>query len=295
MIQVAGGTVWADDTGGPGAAVVLLHPGIGDSRVWDLIAPRLAARYRVIRYDARGHGMSPPATAPFNLLDDLIMVLDQLEVARATMVGCSQGGATSIDLALAQPERVSALVLVSPGLSGYPMPGDPELDAKFEACAEVGDVEGIARLAGGIWTTGEPDDAVLAQLRSAAKAWLANDEYERPGPPAFERLGSDHGAGRAAYRGPGSPAAHRMRRGDRGRHPRVPQDRRPRGRPPAAVAGSGTRRGHGRGVRRLSRRPAPGRAAADPRGTRAGPKGHMSGHRHRLPPAAMAGCQPCEL
>ena len=161
--------------------MVLLHPGIGDSRVWDLIAPRLAARYRVIRYDARGHGMSPPATAPFNLLDDLITVLDQLEVARATMVGCSQGGATSIDLALAQPERVSALVLVSPGVSGYPMPGNPELDAQFEACAEVGDVEGIARLAGGIWTTGEPDDAVLAQLRSAAKAWLANDEYEKPG------------------------------------------------------------------------------------------------------------------
>jgi 3-oxoadipate enol-lactonase len=190
MIQVAGGTVWADDTGGPGAPVVLLHPGIGDSRVWDLVAPRLAGRYRVIRYDARGHGMSPPAAAPFTLLDDLIMVLDQLEVGRATMVGCSQGGATSIDLALAQPERVSALVLVSPGVSGYPMPGDPELDAQFEACAEVGDVEGIARLAGGIWTTGVPDDAVLAQLRSAAKAWLANDEYEQPGPPAFERLGA---------------------------------------------------------------------------------------------------------
>ena len=49
MIQVSGGTVWADDTGGPGAPVVLLHPGIGDSRVWDLIMPRLAARYRVIR------------------------------------------------------------------------------------------------------------------------------------------------------------------------------------------------------------------------------------------------------
>jgi 3-oxoadipate enol-lactonase len=190
MIQVAGGTVWADDTGGPGAAVVLLHPGIGDSRVWDLIAPRLAARYRVIRYDARGHGMSPPATAPFTLLDDLVTVLDQLEVAQATMVGCSQGGATSIDLALAQPERVSALVLVSPGVSGYPSPQDPELDAKFDACADAGDVEGIARLALGIWTTGEPDDAVLAQLRSAAKAWLANGEHEQPSPPAFDRLGA---------------------------------------------------------------------------------------------------------
>lgn len=189
MIEVAGGTVWADDTGGPGAPVVLLHPGIGDSRVWDLILPRLAARYRLIRYDARGHGASPPATAPYTLLDDLIAVLDHLEVAQATLVGCSQGGASSIDLALAQPERVSALVLVSPGLSGYPLPVGPELDAEFEALADAGDAEGIAMLALGIWTTGEPDDAALAQLRSAAKAWLANGEYEQEPPAALDRLG----------------------------------------------------------------------------------------------------------
>jgi 3-oxoadipate enol-lactonase len=190
MIQVAGGTVWADDTGGPGAPLVLLHPGIGDSRVWDAVVPRLAPRYRVIRYDARGHGMSPPATAPYTLLDDLIAVLDHLEVAQATFVGCSQGGASSIDLALAQPERVSALVLVSPGVSGYPMPANPEVDAKFDAFAEAGDVGGIARVALGMWTTGEPDDAAVAQLRSAAKAWLANGEYEQETPPAFDRLGS---------------------------------------------------------------------------------------------------------
>src|SRR5450755_2008515 len=134
MIQVAGGTVWADDTGGPGAPVVLLHPGIGDSRVWDPVMPRLADRYRVIRYDARGHGMSPPATAPYTLLTDLVAVLDQLEVPPATFAGCSQGGASSIDLALSQPSRVSALVLVSPGLTGYQWPTDPdpEAEATFE-------------------------------------------------------------------------------------------------------------------------------------------------------------------
>jgi pimeloyl-ACP methyl ester carboxylesterase len=54
IVEVAGGTVWAEDTGGSGAPVVLLHPGIGDSRIWDPIVPRLPARYRLIRYDARG-------------------------------------------------------------------------------------------------------------------------------------------------------------------------------------------------------------------------------------------------
>ena len=115
MVKVDGGTVWAEDTGGPGKPVVLLHPGVGDSRIWEPIMPRLAACYRVIRYDARGHGASPPATAPYTLLTDLIAVLDQLEVPGATFAGCSQGGASSIDLALSQPSRVSALVLVSPG------------------------------------------------------------------------------------------------------------------------------------------------------------------------------------
>jgi 3-oxoadipate enol-lactonase len=190
MIEVGDGTVWADDTGGPGAPVVLLHPGIGDSRVWDPVMPRLAARYRVIRYDARGHGMSPPATAPYTLLDDLIRVLDHLEVTRATLVGCSQGGASSIDLALAQPERVSALVLVSPGLSGYPWPDEPEVDAKFEALGDPPDVEDLATVAQSIWTTGKADDAVMAQLRSAARAWIANGEYEEKPPPAFDRLGA---------------------------------------------------------------------------------------------------------
>jgi pimeloyl-ACP methyl ester carboxylesterase len=46
MVKVDGGTVWADDTGGPGAPVVLLHPGVGHSRIWEPVMPRLAARYR---------------------------------------------------------------------------------------------------------------------------------------------------------------------------------------------------------------------------------------------------------
>ncbi|HEX4250049.1 MAG TPA: alpha/beta hydrolase, partial [Pseudonocardia sp.] len=65
--------------------------------------PRLAARYRLIHYDARGHGASPPATTPYTLLDDLITVLGHLDVPQATFASCSQGGTSSIGLALAQP------------------------------------------------------------------------------------------------------------------------------------------------------------------------------------------------
>ncbi len=191
MVKVDGGTVWADDTGGPGAPVVLLHPGVGDSRIWAPIMPRLAARYRVIRYDARGHGESPPAAAPYTLLTDLIAVLDQLDVPRATFVGCSQGGATSIDLALSQPSRVGALVLVSPGLTGYRWPEDrdPDAEAEFESLAAAGDIDGVAALIGQRWAAAGPADGAAAQLRSAARAWLANGDFERQDPPAVGRLG----------------------------------------------------------------------------------------------------------
>jgi 3-oxoadipate enol-lactonase len=191
MVKVDGGTVWAEDTGGPGAPVVLLHPGVGDSRIWAPVMPRLAARYRVIRYDARGHGQSPPATAPYTLLTDLVAVLDQLEVSSAAFVGCSQGGSSSIDLALSQPSRVSALVLVSPGLTGYQWPADPDPAERdeFESRAKAGDIDGVAALIGRMWAAAGSGGEAADQLRSAARAWIANGDYEQPDPSAVGRLG----------------------------------------------------------------------------------------------------------
>ncbi|MFI8917214.1 alpha/beta fold hydrolase, partial [Streptomyces sp. NPDC053513] len=66
MIPVKDGEVWADDAGGEGLPLVLLHPGVGDSTVWDPVLPELRARYRVIRYDVRGYGRSPAPTAAYS-------------------------------------------------------------------------------------------------------------------------------------------------------------------------------------------------------------------------------------
>src|ERR1700733_15851699 len=91
MIEVDGGTVWADDSGGAPPPLVLLHPGVGDSRIWDPVLPALAAKYRVIRYDARGFGQSPAPTVKFSLLADLLTVLEHYDIGRAGVVGFSQG------------------------------------------------------------------------------------------------------------------------------------------------------------------------------------------------------------
>src|SRR6201986_1711299 len=112
MIDVDGGPVWAADSGGDGRPLVLLHPGVGDSRIWDPVLPALTEKYRVIRYDARGFGQSPAPTVKHSLLRDLVAVLDHYGLQRAAFVGCSQGGASSLGLALARPERVSALALL---------------------------------------------------------------------------------------------------------------------------------------------------------------------------------------
>ncbi len=184
--------LWADDTGGPGRPVVLLHPGIADSTIWDGVLPALAAQYRVIRYDVRGYGRSPEATTEYVLLDDLLAVLDHFGVRRAALVGCSMGGGTSVDLALADPGRVAAMVLVCPGISGYPWPDEPELDAELDALAQAGDLDGLAEVGLRMWVGAGADEAARALMRGAVRAWLNEEEFQRAGLPAFDRLGEVH-------------------------------------------------------------------------------------------------------
>jgi 3-oxoadipate enol-lactonase len=130
-IAVDGGEVWAEHVAGPGVPVVLLHPGAGDSRVWDPVMPRLAERHRVLRYDVRGYGRSESPTCEFSLVEDLASVLDQLELEQVVLVGCSMGGDTALSLALNDPARVRALVLLCPAVSGFPMPDEPDDQADY--------------------------------------------------------------------------------------------------------------------------------------------------------------------
>ncbi|MFI1014887.1 alpha/beta fold hydrolase [Streptomyces sp. NPDC020965] len=188
-VPVNGGEIWADDTGGDGPPLVLLHPGVGDSRIWDPVLPLLAKRHRVIRYDVRGYGRSPAPVAPYSLLGDLVAVLDHFALRRVALVGCSMGGGAALGLALADPERVASMVLLCPGVGGYPWPDEPEVDAEYEALTEAGDVPGLAAFGLREWAAAGADDAAVAQLRSAAPAWLTEEEFEQSDPPVFDRLG----------------------------------------------------------------------------------------------------------
>jgi 3-oxoadipate enol-lactonase len=188
-VPVEAGEVWAEDTGGDGPPLVLLHPGWGDSAIWDPIIGRLAARYRVIRYDARGYGRSPAPAAPFTQFGDLVAVLDHLGVDRAALVAHSGGGGPAVCLALDQPDRVSALTLVAPGVEDYPWPRDDPYVAEFGVLLQAGDREGLAALGLRTWAAAGADPAAQAQIRSAVAAFFAIGELMRPDPPAYPRLG----------------------------------------------------------------------------------------------------------
>ncbi|HEV3380323.1 MAG TPA: alpha/beta fold hydrolase [Trebonia sp.] len=190
FIATDGGEVWADDSGGDGRPLVLLHPGTGDSRIWEPILPALTPKYRVIRYDARGWGKSPASAAKFSLLPDLVAVLDHYDVARAPIVGCSQGGAAALGLALGAPERVPAIVLLCPGIPGFPYPEDDDdpLEAEFERACAAKDVEALAGVMQRVWGKSGATPEAMEQLRSAARANIANGDLEEEDSPVFDRL-----------------------------------------------------------------------------------------------------------
>jgi pimeloyl-ACP methyl ester carboxylesterase len=191
MIAVDGGEVWADDSGGDGPPLVLLHPGVGDSRIWEPLLPALTESYRVIRYDARGYGRSPAPAVKFTLLTDLIAVLDHYGLDHVAIVGCSQGGGSGLALALEQPARVSALVLLCPGIPGFAWPDEPDdgTEAEYTRAMQAGDVDTIAGLVQRIWGAAGSTDAVREQFRSAARAYIASGDLMQEDPPVLDRLG----------------------------------------------------------------------------------------------------------
>lgn len=147
--QVTTGTSSAGlfyEVSGAGDAVVLIHAFSVDRRMWAPQIALLEGRFRVVRYDLRGHGKSDGPSAPYAPHDDLRSVLDTLGISRATLIGLSAGSTIAIDFAIAYPDRVARLVLASPGLSGH-VPSTPLTWTQpvFEA-AGAGDAEGAARL-----------------------------------------------------------------------------------------------------------------------------------------------------
>lgn len=106
--------VWSES----GHPIVLLHGLASSSRIWDLMAPLLASRFRVIAVDQRGHGESDKPDSGYDLptfVADLRGVIQALGLEQPVLVGHSWGGNLALQYAVTYPDAVSHLVLVDGG------------------------------------------------------------------------------------------------------------------------------------------------------------------------------------
>ena len=101
---------------GQGQPLVLVH-GVGaDLESWDGVVEALGPGYDVLRYDQRGHGLSSKPPGPYCLddfVEDLHGLLRAEDIARAHLAGFSLGGLVAQAFALAHPDCVDKLVLIS--------------------------------------------------------------------------------------------------------------------------------------------------------------------------------------
>ncbi|RSV44165.1 alpha/beta hydrolase [Sphingomonas sp. ABOLD] len=196
-VEVDGARIWYASIG-HGTPVVLLHGGMASSRSWDGQVPALvAAGYRVILIDSRGHGRSTLGPHPLRyelLADDVRAVLAHLHLARPIVIGWSDGGIVALMLAMrgnARPCAVYAFganmdkASVRPGADDAPILATivPRLAADYAALAP--DPNGFGRLAEATraMQAAQQDigPAQLATIRTAVTiAGAEDDEFILP-------------------------------------------------------------------------------------------------------------------
>ncbi len=198
FVEVPGADLYYEALG-EGEPLILLHGFLLDHRMWDPQFEALARKYRVIRYDARGHGLSRHAGAPYRHWQDLDGLGSELGLGRVHVMGLALGGSTAVDFALERGEKVRSLILLAPWLGGYRLEGEDYLaNRKQEVAAwwqrdTEGRIEAFLRSwADGHRSPDEVDPAVREQVRGMVAAnlrWSSRpNEAALPGPPARERL-----------------------------------------------------------------------------------------------------------
>jgi len=117
-IRLPDGRDLAYEEAGRGEAVVLLHGHSFDRRMWDPQFAELAKKYRVIRYDLRGYGLSdlPEEGKDFQHAEDLNALLDFLKIPKAHVVGLSLGGYIVGDMVALHPDRLLSATIASGGV-----------------------------------------------------------------------------------------------------------------------------------------------------------------------------------
>ena len=176
-IEVNGTALRYDFQGERGPIIVMINEMGGMIENWDLVAPRFAEGFRVLRYDTRGCGLSAKVINDLSvelLSDDLIALLDALNIVEpVTLAACALGAATAFAFAARFPARSAAVIVMSPAIDMK-----PEDRASRHAMLENVLRDGMSAIVDGAMASGYPP-----QLRErdperflAFRArWLGND------------------------------------------------------------------------------------------------------------------------
>lgn len=181
---------------GDGPAVLLLHAGVADLRMWEAQAAALtSAGFRVVRCDLRGYGSSVLAPgASYSDPEDVLALLDDLHIQRFSVVAASYGGYVALEVATAAPDRVERMVLLAP--PAELVSPDERLRALWSEerqLVEDGDIEGATDLNVRSWLGPEADDdardLVRRMQREALVQQVAAGEVDnRELPVELDRL-----------------------------------------------------------------------------------------------------------
>jgi 3-oxoadipate enol-lactonase len=151
--------------GAAGQPVLVFSNSLGaDLTMWEGVAAAFSERFRILRYDTRGHGASevpdPPYTLPA-LGNDLLVLLDKLDVLRFFFCGLSLGGMTGMWLGANAPDRVEGLVLAN---TAARIGTEESWNARIERAQTAG-LEPMAGEILGRWFTSQTQKASIVNAR----------------------------------------------------------------------------------------------------------------------------------
>ncbi len=160
--------------------------------MWEPQWAAWAGRYRLLRFDLEGFGRSPIESENLTHAGDVVELLDELGIAGAAVIGVSMGGRVALEVAVARPDLVGALVLVGAGIPGHDW--SAAMDAYGEKEHELvlaGDLDAATELCMRFWVDGPRRSAsdVDPAVR-AAVAEMQRDALELQA-PHWETVGEE--------------------------------------------------------------------------------------------------------
>lgn len=176
-IDLGGYALNCEVDGPDGAEWIVLSNSLGaDLSMWNDQMSLLTSRYRVLRYDTRGHGGSDTPEGPYSFADltgDVLRLMDHFGIEKAAFMGLSMGGMTGLGLAIDHPDRVSRVVCAD-GRADAPAPFRANWDQRIEK-VEAGGLAAIVDGTIASWLTEDWRAANPDRVEAIRSMVLGND------------------------------------------------------------------------------------------------------------------------